>query len=334
MTSFIFVVDPESLELCIKLGVCGCPQHSFPRSDARGLADLAATRPGSKVLFYVKGSKAIYGIYEAKGFPFYDETPIWSDNERVFPYRVLIDATLNTFSNPIFLSDLYDLADKDILWSWRGVVQRDVHPFTDSECSELLRLFHRNNPMGPKTSRIESPYKPKEMKPLPIELKSDSKGRIITPGAREANLTAWFMSQLAQRKFKEYFGEYTDYINYVPISYEKEIDVLLLNEIQDYRGIRIGPLASCTVVEIKADRCKKQDLTQTLRYEDWLIRKKCAGDSAMVHSSILAHSFDAEVIDYVKKRTEIERKELKLLRYLASQGKVDLSPISWINRKT
>jgi len=329
LTSFIFIVTPETFKLCIKKGVCGCPRISSAQPEARGLADISGIRHGSKILFFIKGTKEIYGIYKAKTFPFFDDTQIWDDPEHIFPYRVLIEPTLDTFEKPIFLSDLYDLADKGLLWSWRRIVKRSVQPFTDAETSLLLKLFYRNNRFGPTSSHIETPYNPTDRKPLPIKLKSNSRGRIITPGAPEGHLTAWLMNQLANRKLKEFFGDYNDYINFVPTSYGKEMDVLLLNEIKNSLTGKpiVGSLASCTIVEVKAGKCKKSDLIQTLKYEDWLIKKKCAGDSAMVHSAILAHSFDDEVSEYVKKRSEMEGKEVILLKYSADAGNISLTSI-------
>jgi hypothetical protein len=91
------------------------------------------------------------------------------------------------------------------------------------------------------------------------------------------------MRQLAKGKYKEFFGEYSDHINFVPTSYGKEIDILLLNEIKDYCHPQQS-LAGYTIIEMRADKCSKSDLTQTLKYEDWFIKKKCGGDSAIARA--------------------------------------------------
>jgi len=256
-----------------------------------------------------------------------DETPIWSSLDKVYPYRILIQSTAHTFSNPIYLSDLFDLRDKNALWSWLGIVKRSVQIFTDSECSEFRKLLFRNNPFGPSGRGISDPYAPLDQKPLPINLTSDKKGRIITSGAPEGHLTAWLMGKLARRELKDLFGEYTDYINFLPTSYGKEMDILLLNEIKDYFYKPATRLSGCTILELKADKCSVKDLSQTLKYEDWLIKKKCEGDSEMVHSVIVAHRFDNKVIDYVTKKQEIEGHSPRLINYRAYDNNVTLTPI-------
>ena len=240
---------------------------------------------------------------------------------------MLIEPTLDTFDKPFFLSDLYDLADEKVLWSWRGIVPRSVQPFTDAETVHFLKLLFRNNIHGPSTSRIEDPYNPTKRAALPIKIVSNSRGRIVNPGAPEGYLTTWLMTQFANRHLKNFFGDYNDYINFMPTSYGKELDILLLNEVKSSLTGKpiVGSLANCTIIEVKANKCRKIDLIQTLKYEDWLIKKKCAGDSAMVQSAIVAYQFDEEVIEYVKKRSQIEGKEVTLLKYSAGEGTVTLS---------
>lgn len=85
-------------------------------------------------------------------------------------------------------------------------------------------------------------------------------------------------------------------------------------------------LSAVTIAPV--GKCEKKDLAQTLKYEDWLIKKKCSGDSEMVRSVIVAHPFDTEVIDYVKKRAEIEGKIVGLITYRAdSSGNVKLKDV-------
>ena len=48
----------------------------------------------------------------------------------------------------------------------------------------------------------------------------------------------------------------------------------------------------------------------------------------MVHSAIVAHRFDSEVIDYVDKKAEIEGKAPNLLEYSADNGDVKVKSIA------
>lgn len=243
-----------------------------------------------------------------------DYSIIWDESSKHYPYRVLIEATDMVFSDPIMLSDLYDLADKELLWSWRGIVPRDTHPFTRMEALQIIRMLHRNNPSGPIKWKVKGQYEPNVLAELPLGLESNSKGKITSKGGPESLLMANILIHLSRGGFRDIFGSYTDYVNFIPTSYNKEIDILLLNEIS------IGNesvLASVSVVELKVDRCKSQDLSQTIKYEDWIARKKCSGDFAMVNSIIIAHRFDDDVVDYTKKKKELEGRAPLLVKYYA-----------------
>jgi len=66
MTSFIFVVSPENLRICLEKGICGAPRIPKPLPEARGLADISGIRPGSNILFYEIGTKAIMEFTKRK----------------------------------------------------------------------------------------------------------------------------------------------------------------------------------------------------------------------------------------------------------------------------
>ena len=83
-------------------------------------------------------------------------------------------------------------------------------------------------------------------------------------------------------------------------------------------------LASCTIVELKAEKCETKDLTQVLKHEDWLIKEKCSGDSEMVRSVIVAYHFGSDVVSYVRKREQVERRTVKLVEYRCTDGTPDL----------
>ena len=76
-----------------------------------------------------------------------------------------------------------------------------------------------------------------------------------------------------------------------------------------------------TCIELKADRATERDLTQVLRYENWLARKLTAGDSDMIQSVLVARRFSDAVVDYVGKRQRIEEKTVRLISYHVTDDK-------------
>lgn len=86
----------------------------------------------------------------------------------------------------------------------------------------------------------------------------------------------------------------------------------------------IDVLYKYTCIELKADRATEQDLTQILRYEDWLARKLAAGDNEMVQSVLIASRFTDAVIEYVKNRRRIEEKTVRLISYRVDDQKQNI----------
>lgn len=100
-------------------------------------------------------------------------------------------------------------------------------------------------------------------------------------------------------------------MSYVPTSFEREIDMLLIfNHPKNPQQI-----IAYNIIELKKDRFDKSGLKQLLQYEDWFLRKKAHGDSSMLRTTAIAQKFDNEVISYLKKRKEYENKSVSLLKY-------------------
>ncbi len=77
----------------------------------------------------------------------------------------------------------------------------------------------------------------------------------------------------------------------------------------------IHVLHKYTCIELKTDRATEQDLTQILRYADWLSRKLASGDDEMIQSALIARGFADPVIGYVQSRRRIEDKSVRLISY-------------------
>ncbi len=79
-----------------------------------------------------------------------------------------------------------------------------------------------------------------------------------------------------------------------------------------------------TVIELKRDKALEEDLSQLIRYENWLIRKLADGDSEMLQTVLVAHDFSDEVINYVEKRKAFEQKTVRLFRYSVNSSIKDI----------
>lgn len=119
------------------------------------------------------------------------------------------------------------------------------------------------------------------------------------------------MKYLAQNHYHDIFGNYSDYLAYVPTSFEKEIDTVLFHS--DPRNLT--NILSCSIIELKRDKLDENGLAQLLMYEDWFLKKRVNGDSRAIWTFAIANKFTDGVINYLEKREELENKKVTLLKY-------------------
>lgn len=318
----ILLAKLDNFKVCIERGVYGgihsTGSQKSKQMNSEVIAGFAGIKPGDFVFFYVKNI-GFYGLWRVTTPPYYDNERIWNDPAQIFPYRICIEPVVRDFSRPAVLSDILDLRDKGRIWTFdlATFTKKSHHPITTDEGKELIRLLLRNNPIYKSVKPIRNPYQPKKYIALPIDLEMDKKGRLIYEGY----LSAWFMKAFANGRLKEIIGDYSDFINFVPTSFNKIMD-LFLTHITNVDGVDILHKFSC--IELKTGQVTEEDLNQIIMYENWLIRKLAQGDSEMVQSILVGFDFDEKVIAYRDKRKSVEEKIVRLIRYKVKEDKSDL----------
>jgi hypothetical protein len=321
----VLLAKLDNFEVCVDRGVYGGIESSGSRQSRRInseiIASFAGIRPGDLLFFYVKNI-GLYGLWKATTEPFYDDERIWADPVQIFPYRVCFEPAVREFTRPIVLSDILDLRDKGRVWTFdlATFTKKSHNPITADEGKELLRLLLRNNPIHKPVKPLPNPYSPKTRDQLPIDLTTDKKGRLIYEGY----LSAWFMKAFVDGKLRETIGEYKDFINYVPTSFNKIMDIFLTHVTTIDK---IDILHKYTCIELKAGRVVEADLNQIIMYENWLIRKLAQGDSEMVQSILVGFDFDRKVLEYRDKRKSIEEKMVRLFRYRVDKSDIVLTEL-------
>lgn len=318
----IFLVGEDNFNVCIKRGVYGGIRSSGSRKseqmNSEVIAGFVGIKVGDFIFFYVK-NKGIYGLWRITSEPFYDTTPIWNNSDRIYPYRVCFEPTVRKFSNPIAMSDILDLRDKGKIWTFDlgAITKKSHHPITANEGKELIRLLLRNNPIFVEPNAIPQPYSLSNTNALPLSFECDRKGRL----RYEGYLNAWFMRAFTRGNLKELIGDYGDFLNFVPTSFNKVMDIFLTH-VTTIDSVKI--LHKFTCVELKTGNVLEGDLNQIIRYENWLIRKLADGDSEMIQSILVGFDFDERVIDYCKKRKAIDEKTVRLIKYKVNPEENDL----------
>jgi hypothetical protein len=274
--------------------------------------------PSDLVFFYVK-NKGIYGLWRVVAEPYFDQTKVWVDEQQLFPYRFSFEPAVGHFPKPISLSDILDLRDKSRIWTFdlNPVQQKNQYKITMEEARELLRLLLRNNPIRLIAPSISDVYVPSARGKIDVEVSFSPSRRVQYEGW----LNAWFMRSFARGELKDLLGDYSEFLNLVPTTFNKVMDIFLTH-VTTIDSIDV--LHKYTCIELKTDRVTEQDLTQILRYEDWLARKLAAGDDEMIQSVLVGKRFTDEVIHYVRNRQRIEEKTVRLIAYSVTDDGHDI----------
>lgn len=321
----VFLTRDDNFQICLAKGVYGGVESRGSRKseqmNSEVIAGFSGIRPGDFVFFYVK-NRGVYGLWKVITEPFYDTKRIWNDPkhpEQVFPYRICFERIVREFSVPVAISDVLDLRDKGKIWAFDlgTITKKNHHPITTEEGKELLRLLLRNNPIFSAPAAILEPYVAPPNSPLPLSLQCNRKGHL----RYEGYLNAWFMQCFAKGRFKELIGDYRDFLNYVPTSFNKVMDIFLTH-VTTIDSVDI--LHKFTCMELKRGLVSENDLNQIVMYENWLTRKLAGGDSEMVQSILVGYDFDSAVLEYVKKRKLIEERTVRLIRYRVNPQGDDL----------
>lgn len=318
MGSHIFLVGKENFSKCLEYGVYGGISHPLEKTKSEIIAGFEAIRPGDFVFFHVN-NVGVYGLWKVTSRPFFDEERnVWGRKDQLYPHRVCFEPSIRHFPKPIASSDILDLRDKGKIWTFDlgTITKKSHHPITTEEGKELIRLLLRNNPIFYPVKPISQPFLATE-DPLPIKLETDGKGQIRIEGY----LNAWFMRSFAQGKLKSIIGEYCDFLNYVPTSFNTVMDIFLTH-VTEVDGVDV--LHNFTCIELKTGICTEENLNQIIKYEHWLVRKLAGGDDEMVQSMLVGFDFQDKVLEYVEKRKLIEEKTVRLLKYRVNSEHTDL----------
>ncbi|HFD40421.1 MAG TPA: EVE domain-containing protein [Anaerolineae bacterium] len=322
MGAHILLTSEDNFQVCIERGVYGCVMPAKEWNRAEVIAGILSVQPDDLVFFYVK-NRGIYGLWKAVGEPFFDETQIWADDRQMFPFRITFEPAVGHFANPVSLTDVLELHDKGLVWAFdlNPVQRKNQYKITMAEARELLRLLLRNNPVRHPPQAIPNPYVPTKRDRIRVELGGVG-GRVRYEGW----LNAWFVQSLAKGELRDLLGDYREFLNLVPTTFNKVMD-LFLTHVTTVDSIDV--LHKYTCIELKVDRASDKDLAQLLRYEDMLARKLAAGDRDMIQPILVARRFADDVMDYAQNRRRIEEKVVRLIAYQVSDGRrIELREVS------
>ena len=322
MAVHIFTLSESNYEICVKRGIVGIPEakdSSMHDNIFDGLLSrLACIKDDDYILMYIISKKELRGVWQADGEPYYEESKVWED--RLYPFRCKIKCSIYNFSSYLSLNDINDLRNSGKIWTWslqRASGANSMFSISDYEFSILLNEYIKINPFSLQKGIIPNPSPFHENNVIDM---------LHTEGDKlkyEYTVMAFLSAAFSQKKFVDIFGNYIDFLCYVPTNLGKEMDALLF-----YENPNNHEIVSYDIIEVKREEFDVKALTQLIGYESWFLQKKISGDMNMLRTTAIAGRFSEEVIDYVNKRKIIENKPIKLLRYLYKNGRFFLERIN------
>lgn len=316
----IFIVNDDTWEEHNRVGIAAIndPLTTHPKNKnanaARqsAIAEISGIRPGD-ILFFnrmvsEKHRPEILGVFEATSKPYFDPKPLFQGARYVhetLPFRVEFRC-LHNFINPVNIEEIWALRDKGRIWTLqqsRGDAV-GVHAcvgITKIEAKLIERLLKVNNIIEGAKINYQKPIINK--KSLPADFRTDKEGMLHY----EAVLSRMLLEDLADEKHKEIFGDYDDFIPYVPTGARKEIDILLLK----YNG---DDILWYQILELKQDKFTMQELQKLITYEKWIIRNR-AENPLQVYPVALTSEFNEKVINFVRRREDYKERPIRLVKY-------------------
>lgn len=322
MAVHVFTTSEENYKVCIENGLVGLPEPKEGRSHDNIfdglLSRLAGIKEGDFVLMYIIKTKELRGVWQVDTPPFYEEVPVWED--RLYPFRCKIKCSEYTFKNSLKLDDINDLRNAGKIWTWaleRSTGSNSMFSISNSEFRILMTEFMKINPFTAQKDFIRQPYPYREPNII------DHLHFLNEAPKYEFTIMALMNYAFSKGKFVDIFGNYSDCLCYVPTNLGKEMDFLLTYD----NPSDSSQIVSYDIIEVKRHEFDEAALKQLISYESWFLQKKVAGDLKMVRSTALAKSFADSVVSYVKKRSEIENKPIKLLTYEYCDGELKIKEV-------
>lgn len=283
------------------------------------ISEISSLSPGDVLFFNRMGSNKhppeLLGMFRATSKPYFDPSPLYPGASHVtknLPFRIEFEC-IHNFENPINIDEIWELKDKRKIWTLQqsrgdAVGKHACEGITKIEGENITKLLKANNiieggKINYQKNRKKIGLTKINKKPLPIDFSTDKDGQLHY----EASLQTLLLKDFCKGKHKKIFGNYDDFIPFVPTGDRKELDVLLLK----YNG---DDIIWYEIIEAKKHKFTMKELQKLIDYERWLTRTK-AENPLQIHPVAFAAEFNKEVRKFVKRRREYKQRPIRLVKY-------------------
>ncbi len=333
------------------------------------IADLKGTRPGDLVFFY-ESRRGFHGVYQVISPPFFDPQTVFGVGEfnhhkvdADVPFRLLIQC-VDYFPEPVPEDLIFSTPTNERIF-WIPFYRKIQGPrgcvTIDPEATRtLLELLIKIN--GPPQDREFHPfYYNTDLGGIQIPFAAgsigvgeDEQGIVmqipqlqtldfsLIPNQAvplEDYLRGWLVAHLddpSQADLRRIFGPTSHiewFANNVPFHVsQRHIDLLI------YHKTPVGELIDppfryrYSVVELKRDRSKPEDVDQLMGYVKWVANRLADGQVDIVRPYIIAQDFQQETIERANS-LRFNRTGIQLIRYeVTNQSQIAFQEIEQTNQ--
>jgi len=291
------------------------------------MGDILGTRIGDVVFLYER-QVGFHGIYKITSEPFFDATPIGCVGE-IWPMRVKIEC-LNYFPKPVpedYLFSTKEYESKFWGWFYRKIQgARGINTINPEATEALIELLVKMNGNAINKPSWIKPYPSKNITKITLPL--DREGKVYL----EDILRAWLISNIDnpnRKDLRDIFGPTEDiewFANNVPYHVtRKNIDVLCYHKNMKYTGFPLRYQFS--VVELKRDRAKPEDVTQVINYSKWVAGRLANSEIETVRPILIAFGFDEEAITKAK-NSDFSNRGVVFFKYKVENNDIKFERLS------
>jgi hypothetical protein len=321
-TPHVFVVNERTFPLHLRYRFAGTTPGSGSKVERhiRLLADIARTRPGDPVLFYLQGH-GFYGIFriaEEPSYPFWEPPDGYLQKELGLPliYRVRI-CPFEVYPRPITEWEAIDrlpVYSRDIRWSLlyrklRG--ERGCSYLFPHEFESMRALFQAANPEGPLCDENENSCLDWENGQIRVDRGTPAPpytGQLKPPldhiqvRQGETHLQAWLTWHIGRdRQLDDLVGQPCWFANEVYAGTGMQrMDLMTIERENSYRRFRI--------IELKTTRTEKGEVEQIRRYI-WWVREYVANQEDRIRPIWISKGFSEGAIEALQKIAKEENCE-------------------------
>lgn len=334
MKAHILITNKETFPICRDrliwgIGVENIPQNFKDFVDIKHsrkpylkmLVDVFGVRKNDLIFLYER-QVGFHGVYKVDSDLFWDIANIDDiSNENIisgqWPLRFRLKS-VNYFPKPVPEDLLFSTPKyENIFWIWayrkiQGA--RGCNTITNEAAQALIELLVKVNTIDKKYENF-NPYHPQDKTEqiyLPLNLETK---RVDL----EDILRGYLISVLDKKSdggLYEIFGPTDDiewYANNVPYHItQKNIDILCFHKNFKYTGMPLRYKYS--IIELKKDISKSQDITQLIRYSQWAASRLANGELEMIQPILIASGFQKDAIKKAKE-SDFNQRGIKLFSY-------------------